>query len=166
MPVRCHVYNETAPLVPVRSIHWHPICELLCHEILMRRQYNSPCHGHQGDVPHCVDMNRARVSCLPIVINATEYFRADSRFEPSQWETALLCNDVSHWLGPNLESSLYLIHKIPEGDHTVADWETRICWHSLELGSLLYSLYKIPLTQACFPLARPNFHSHWWASER
>ena len=23
-------------------------------------------------------------------------FRADSRFAPSQWETALLCNDVSH----------------------------------------------------------------------
>ena len=36
-------------------------------------------------------------------------------------------------------------------------------WHSHELGSLLYSLYKIPLAQACFPLARPNFHSHWWA---
>ena len=31
-------------------------------------------------------------------------YRADSRFAPSQWETALLCNDVSHWLGANLES--------------------------------------------------------------
>ena len=25
-----------------------------------------------------------------------------SGFVPSQWETALLCNDVSHWLGANL----------------------------------------------------------------
>ena len=25
--------------------------------------------------------------------------RADSRFATSQWETALLCNDVSYWLG-------------------------------------------------------------------
>ena len=25
---------------------------------------------------------------------------------PSQWETALHCNDVSHWLGANLESAL------------------------------------------------------------
>ena len=25
--------------------------------------------------------------------------RADSRFAPSQWETVLLCTDVSHWLG-------------------------------------------------------------------
>ena len=32
--------------------------------------------------------------------------RADSRFAPSQWETALLCNDVTHWLGACLESAL------------------------------------------------------------
>ena len=31
--------------------------------------------------------------------------RADSRFAPSQWETALLCNDVSHWLGASPESA-------------------------------------------------------------
>ena len=31
---------------------------------------------------------------------------ADSRFAPGQWETALLCNDVSHWLGAKLESAL------------------------------------------------------------
>ena len=35
------------------------------------------------------------------------YHRADSRFAPSQWETALLCNDVFHWLGASLESALY-----------------------------------------------------------
>ena len=32
--------------------------------------------------------------------------RADSRFAPSQWQTALLCNDVFHWLGANLKSGL------------------------------------------------------------
>ena len=32
--------------------------------------------------------------------------RADSRFAPSQWETALLCNDISYWLGASLESAL------------------------------------------------------------
>ena len=30
--------------------------------------------------------------------------RADSRFAPSQWEMALFCNDIAHWLGTNLES--------------------------------------------------------------
>ena len=33
--------------------------------------------------------------------------RADSRFSPSQWETSLLCNNVSHWLGASLESALH-----------------------------------------------------------
>ena len=47
-----------------------------------------------------------------------------------------------------------------------AGWDTKIFWHSPELGSLLYSLYKIPLAQACVPLAPPNFHSHWRAGER
>ena len=42
-------------------------------------------------------------------------------------------------------------------------WETKIFWHSPKLGSLLYSLYKIPLAQACFPLAWPNFQWHWRA---
>ena len=32
--------------------------------------------------------------------------RADSGFAPSQWEMALLCNDVSHWLGAKLKSVL------------------------------------------------------------
>ena len=42
----------------------------------------------------------------------TRYFgpyyntRADSRLAPSQWETSLQTNAVSHWLGTNLESVL------------------------------------------------------------
>ena len=32
--------------------------------------------------------------------------RDDSRFSSSQWETALLCNDFSHWLDASLESVL------------------------------------------------------------
>ena len=32
--------------------------------------------------------------------------RADSCFAPSQWETSLQSNAVSHWLGTNLESTL------------------------------------------------------------
>ena len=34
--------------------------------------------------------------------------RADSRFAPSQWETALLCNDISHWLSASLALALYI----------------------------------------------------------
>ena len=32
--------------------------------------------------------------------------RTDSRFAPSQWETTLLCNNVSHWLGASLDLAL------------------------------------------------------------
>ena len=35
-------------------------------------------------------------------------FSSDSRFSLSQWETALHCNDVSHWLGASLKSALQL----------------------------------------------------------
>ena len=38
---------------------------------------------------------------------AMVHHRADSSFASSQWETALLCNDVSHWLGAILESALH-----------------------------------------------------------
>ena len=33
-------------------------------------------------------------------------FRADSRLEPSHWETSLQGHAVSHWLGAHLESAL------------------------------------------------------------
>ena len=35
------------------------------------------------------------------------FHRTDSRFAPSQWETALLNKDVSHLLGASLESALF-----------------------------------------------------------
>ena len=35
------------------------------------------------------------------------HFRADSRLAPSQWETSLQSNAVSHWLDADLESALH-----------------------------------------------------------
>ena len=37
--------------------------------------------------------------------------RTSSRFAPSQWETPLQSNAVSHWLGANLESALTQCYK-------------------------------------------------------
>ena len=52
------------------------------------------------------------------------YIMADSRFAPSQWETALLCNDVSHhWLGANLEPALYVMGTLCTG----CNYEYWIC---------------------------------------
>ena len=50
----------------------------------------------------------------PITIDQYAYdalHRANSRFAPSQWETTLLCNDVSHWLGTSLKSALNTTHR-------------------------------------------------------
>ena len=44
--------------------------------------------------------------CADIII------MVDSGLAPSQWETALHCNDVSHWLGASLESALIMHHYI------------------------------------------------------
>ena len=38
------------------------------------------------------------------------YNRNDSRFSPSQWETSLQSNAVSHWLGANIKSGLIWYH--------------------------------------------------------
>ena len=37
------------------------------------------------------------------------FVRADSRLAPSQWETSLQSNAVSHWLGTNLEAAIFVI---------------------------------------------------------
>ena len=59
-------------------------------------------------------------------------------------------------LGANpLESVICELKKKMFG--LLTGWESKMFWHSPELGSLLYSLYKIPLAQACFPLSRAKF---------
>ena len=39
----------------------------------------------------------------------TGSIRADSRLAPSQWDTSLQSNAISHWLGANLESALSIL---------------------------------------------------------
>ena len=71
---------------------------------------------------------------------------------PSQWETALLCKDVSHWLGTNLESAL-----IPCSQNTwqwgllmtvtilLLWFEWLICWSCfLEVGGSRWSIRNRP----------------------
>ena len=52
-------------------------------------------------------MAHKNLVCFTAQITSATY-SGDSRFAPNQWEKALLCNGVSHWLGTNLESALYL----------------------------------------------------------
>ena len=60
--------------------------------------------------------------------------RADSRFAPSQWETALLCNDVSHWLSGSLVYALYHLVQPPAFNHCMTEWT--LFWHRHTMTSL------------------------------
>ena len=53
-------------------------------------------------------MNINGISGKALVPTTCSNSRADSRFVPSQWETSLQSNAVSHWPGANLESALEL----------------------------------------------------------
>ena len=78
--------------------------------------------------------------------------RADSRFAPSQWETALLCNDFSHWLVANPESALLHCYKqeacrpIQPADYWNYD---RSCNHNLVINqsfSQSVIIHDLPLS--------------------
>ena len=61
---------------------------------------------------HCVVLFDSAVA--PSLISPFGYM-AYTRFAPSLWETALLCNDISHWLGTSLESALgYFSVNVPD----------------------------------------------------
>ena len=68
-------------------------------------------------------------------------YKADSKFAPSQWETALLCKDVSHWLGASLESTLIynlcVVCSQNVGNH----------WHIME-DWCCYSVCLVPVCSA------------------
>ena len=86
---------------------------------------------------HFLCVNAALRHAGPYLTNATWHchkpfsqkvkrcVRADSRFAPSQWEMALLCNDVSHWLGANLESALCVAIGSKACDTVTSHWSVR-----------------------------------------
>ena len=59
------------------------------------------------------------------------YNRDQCRCAPSQWETSLQCNDVSHWLGAYLHWSLFIM------------WATWITADGLrkEVSEMIWKLY-------------------------
>ena len=73
----------------------------------------------------------------------TEY-RADSRVAPSQWETSLQSNAVSHWLGANLGSALLSMLPNQALPRQQAQAKTRCEWphtsvNSWDIDSLVWN---------------------------
>ena len=90
IPSRCTILNFL--------YHWRQ--GSVGHVYTTGLQHNCVCHpgGH-----YC---NNYFGTLFSSYVAAIFQSRAVSRFAPSQWETALLCNDVSHWLCTRLESAL------------------------------------------------------------
>ena len=61
------------------------------------------CHGPLG--PWLPEQCHCYVFCSTGSLLWWIMYRVDSRFASSQWKMVLLCNDVSHCLGTNLESA-------------------------------------------------------------
>ena len=84
--------------------------------------------------------------------------RAHSRFVPSQWEMALLCNNISCWLGASLESALECIISttgnilVLEHIYTSFDdmWSIRNeCWkYSVQETAQILILLKLVIMQS------------------
>ena len=83
---------------------------------MLQSKRTSGGHPHKSPFFYCVSGPKpiSKVN-LPVISRIESRcfcnrIRADSRFAPSQWETALLCNDVSHWLEVNIESDLGVLY--------------------------------------------------------
>ena len=78
------------------------------------QEQNRPNAGSMGAIPdqfwHI--MANWQGCCLAAPQLTHWHYRADSTLAPSQWETSLQSNAVSHWLGANLKSAL---HYFPVG---------------------------------------------------
>ena len=74
--------------------------------------------------------------------------RADSRFVPSQWETPLQSNAVSHWLGANLESALTVCCNLLDRDITKPDTPIKIKILSIPANTYFYFyIAEFPMDQ-------------------
>ena len=79
------------------------------------------------------------------------YCRADSRFVPSQWETALLGKDISHWLDTNLESAPSL------SSYWLIGWLVEVSLHDVNFVLFIFRIQLPPGADACDILGKIQF---------
>ena len=83
------------------------ICESTKMELWELGILSAGCLGPQGPIKSSTLCDVKLITAKIFGIFPHRSFnKADFRFAPNQWEMALLCKDVSHWLGTSLESGL------------------------------------------------------------
>ena len=102
------------------SILWHTL-QLPAMQLSYILFYSSSLHVSNGvqwvhRCAVCTNIVRSGQESRPIKSGLDS--SSDSRFAPSQWETALLCNDVAHWLDVSLNQPwdsdrVYSLQKYP-----------------------------------------------------
>ena len=90
---RCHQLPSLWLVETFPDLHRFDKLNFRCHQIRKALQWQTILISGEYLIHH-----RSRLRVYNI--------RTDTRFAPCQWETALLCNDVSQWLGASLKSSL------------------------------------------------------------
>ena len=73
-------------------------------------------------------------------------FRAESKLEPNQWDTALLCNDVCYWLSASLESALWLERDFTSASLIAFDNKIIILYPSNNVWVPVYTLGTLAAT--------------------
>ena len=113
---------------------------------------------HPGEIPNQFS-NHGKVNWKPFSNHPRQVYirswnRDFYRFTPSQWKTVLLCNDVSHWLGTNLESAL-LVH-IALVEHIEEDTKWLVfCRRYFGVRFIRWKYMYVDLTELC------SFGSNW-----
>ena len=79
--------------------------EALCHGVLRSTRQLCTYHADVNIGADYTQPGEKYCSLMPL----HNICSTDSRFAPSQWETVILCNDVSHWLGANICSHCSLM---------------------------------------------------------
>ena len=106
-----------------RSIAWFQVVVFLVKHNMLPINWRK-CFKIFTNIYYRSVSNRQSISQVGIIrFQPLMWCRADPRFAPSQWETSLQSNAVSHWLGANLESALLCISWNPvSAAFSWADW--------------------------------------------
>ena len=95
---RMRAWRTISPVSPLLSNNW---------SVAVRIVSTAPSGSYKEKHSRKVwKTGRVTISLSHISRFHTCKHRGDSRFAPSQWEMAVLCNNVSHWLGASLELAL------------------------------------------------------------
>ena len=93
------------------DLHGHMSCRSSSRRrmLLCQPKHKRPCRCQRWTHPERNEQNTFSLHFMTHNLTLLESsYRADSRFVPSQWETASLCNNISHWLGTSPEATLWL----------------------------------------------------------